>query len=213
MRFLLSITLLAIALGLFGYGSPKKDPAGSTPAPVSAADKPLATATFAGGCFWCMEPPFDKLPGVRSTVSGYTGGHVPNPTYEAVSQGTTGHVEAVQVVYDPDQISYKQLLDVFWRNVDPLSGDGQFCDRGPTYVSAIFYHDEEQRRLAEDSKKRLDGRFAQPIVTSIRPAVAFYPAEAYHQDYYQKNPIRYNFYRSRCGRDARLTTLWGTAPH
>lgn len=213
MRFLLSTTLLAIALGLLGYRSPEVGLAGSTPAPVSTADERLAIATFAGGCFWCMEPPFDKLPGVRSTTSGYTGGHVPNPSYEAVSGGNTGHVEAVQVVYDPGQISYAQLLDVFWRNIDPLSGDGQFCDRGPTYVSAVFYHDDEQRRLAEESKRKLDGRFAQPIVTSLRPAVAFYPAEAYHQDYYQKNPIRYKFYRSRCGRDARLATLWGASPH
>jgi peptide-methionine (S)-S-oxide reductase len=203
MRVLFVTTLFAMTLGL----------AGSMPATGSAADERLATATFAGGCFWCMEPPFDKLPGVHSTTSGYTGGHVPNPSYEAVSEGNTGHVEAVQVVYDPKQVSYEKLLDVFWRNVDPLSGDGQFCDRGPTYVSAIFYHDDEQRRLAEESKQRLDGRFAQPIVTSIRPAATFYPAEAYHQDYYQKNPIRYKFYRSRCGRDARLAALWGPSPH
>ncbi len=213
MRFLLSTTLLAIALGLLGYRSPEVGLAGSTPAPVSTADERLAIATFAGGCFWCMEPPFDKLPGVRSTTSGYTGGHVPNPSYEAVSGGNTGHVEAVQVVYDPGQISYAQLLDVFWRNIDPLSGDGQFCDRGPTYVSAIFYHDDEQRRLAEDSKRKLEGRFPQPIVTSIRSAVSFYPAEEYHQDYYKKNPIRYKFYRTTCGRDARLATLWGASPH
>jgi peptide-methionine (S)-S-oxide reductase len=183
------------------------------PSPSTAADELLAVATFAGGCFWCMEPPFDKLPGVRSTTSGYTGGHVPNPSYEAVSAGSTGHIEAVQVVYDPAQISYAQLLDVFWHNVDPLSGDGQFCDRGPTYVSAIFYHDEEQQRLAQDSKGKLAGRFPKPILTSIRPAVAFYPAEEYHQDYYRKNPIRYKFYRTTCGRDARLSAVWGAVPH
>lgn len=213
MRVLLSTTLLAIALGVFGARSPEVGFAGSMPAPASAAEEHLATATFAGGCFWCMEPPFDKLPGVRSTTSGYTGGHVPNPTYGAVSGGTTGHVEAVQVVYDPEQISYAKLLEVFWRNVDPLSDGGQFCDRGSTYQSAIFYHNDEQRRLAEDSKRKLEGRFPQPIVTSIRPAASFYPAEEYHQDYYQKNPIRYNFYRTKCGRDARLTTLWGTSAH
>lgn len=214
MRSWFAITLFAIAIGLSGARTPAVGLAGSMPpAPGSATDMPLATATFAGGCFWCMEPPFDKLPGVRSTTSGYTGGHVPNPTYEAVSGGTTGHIEAVQVVYDPAQVTYGQLLDVFWRNVDPLSPDGQFCDRGPTYQSAIFYHDEDQRRQAEDSKQKLDGQFAQPIVTKLLPAAPFYPAEAYHQDYYQKNPIRYTFYRSRCGRDARLTALWGTAPH
>jgi peptide-methionine (S)-S-oxide reductase len=213
MRLLLSVTLFAIALGLLWHRSPEAGLAGTTPIIISAADEHLAIATFAGGCFWCMEPPFDKLPGVRSTTSGYTGGHVPNPSYEAVSSGTTGHIEAVQVVYDPGQVSYAQLLDVFWRNVDPVSGDGQFCDRGPTYASAIFYHDEEQRRLAEDSKRQLTGRFPQPIVTTIRPAVAFYPAEAYHQDYYKKNPIRYKFYRTTCGRDTRLTALWGASPH
>jgi peptide-methionine (S)-S-oxide reductase len=213
MRLVLSVTLFAIALGLLWHRSPEAGLAGTTPTIISAADEHLAIATFAGGCFWCMEPPFDKLPGVRSTTSGYTGGHVPNPSYEAVSSGTTGHIEAVQVVYDPGQVSYAQLLDVFWRNVDPLSADGQFCDRGPTYASAIFYHDEEQRRLAEDSKRQLTGRFPQPIVTTIRPAVAFYPAEAYHQDYYKKNPIRYKFYRTTCGRDTRLTALWGASPH
>jgi len=213
MRILLSTTLLAIALGLLAYRSPEVGLAGGMPSSVSAADEHLAVATFAGGCFWCMEPPFDKLPGVRSTTSGYTGGHVPNPSYEMVSDGNTGHVEAVEVLYDPAQISYAQLLDVFWHNVDPLSGDGQFCDRGPTYVSAIFYRDDEQRRLAEDSKRKLEGRFSQPIVTKILPAAAFYPAEEYHQGYYKKNPIRYTFYRSRCGRDARLTSLWGAAAH
>ncbi len=214
MRFFLGVTVTTIALALFGYRSPEGALAGSAPA-IPAAPKNLATATFAGGCFWCMEQPFDILPGVRSTTSGYTGGHTPNPSYEAVSEGTTGHIEAVQVVYDPAQTSYTQLLDVFWRNVDPLSAEGQFCDRGPTYQSAVFYHSEEQRHLAEDSRRKLKetGRFTQPIVTGISPAVSFYPAEEYHQDYYRKNPFRYKFYRSRCGRDARLTTLWGTAPH
>ncbi len=170
-----------------------------------------AVATFAGGCFWCMEPPFDKLDGVLATTSGYTGGRKLDPTYEEVSAGGTGHFEAVQVTYDPAKVSYDRLLEVFWRNVDPLDGGGQFCDRGEQYRTAIFVHGEEQRRLAEQSKqalvdsKRLDG----PIVTEIVAAGPFYPAEEYHQDYYEKNPLRYKFYRWNCGRDQRLTQVWG----
>lgn len=179
------------------------------PAEAKASDQ--ATATFAGGCFWCMEGPFDKLDGVVSTTVGYTGGEVENPSYEQVSAGGTGHAEAVQVTYDPKQISYSELLEVFWRNIDPLTADGQFCDKGNQYRSAIFYHDYKQKRLAESSKAALaqSGRFEQPIVTEIQPATAFYPAEDYHQDYYQKNPIRYKFYRFTCGRDNRLQELWG----
>ena len=171
----------------------------------------LATATFAGGCFWCMEPPFDKLDGVVSTTSGYTGGHKRSPTYKEVSAGGTGHAEAVQVVYDPRKISYAQLLDVFWHNIDPITPDRQFCDVGNQYRSAIFVHDEMQRRIAEQSKKELNtaGRFEQPIVTQIVPTSEFYAAEDYHQDYYRKNPVRYKFYRYRCGRDKRLEELWG----
>jgi peptide-methionine (S)-S-oxide reductase len=159
-----------------------------------------------------MEGPFDALPGVVSTTSGYTGGSVPNPSYEQVSAGGTGHVEAVKVVYQPDQVSYAELLDVFWHNVDPLDAEGQFCDRGPTYRSEIFVLDAEQRRLAEASKRALEesGRFDSPIVTQIRDAGPFYPAEEYHQDYYRKNPIRYRFYRGGCGRDRRLEELWGS---
>jgi len=170
-----------------------------------------AIATFAGGCFWCMEPPFDKLEGVISTTSGYTGGHQEDPTYGEVSAGGTGHYESLQVVYDPDKVSYKQLLVVFWHNVDPLDAGGQFCDRGDQYRTAIFYHDDEQRRLAEESKRFLEeaGTFKAPIVTAIVPAGPFYPAEEYHQDYYQKNPVRYRFYRYSCGRDNRLKELWG----
>jgi peptide-methionine (S)-S-oxide reductase len=179
------------------------------PAAKGAVDDRLAVATFAGGCFWCMEPPFDELPGVVSTTSGYTGGSKVNPTYEQVSSGKTGHAEAMQVRYDPTRISYEKLLDVFWRNIDPLTANRQFCDRGPQYRSAIFYHDEEQRRLAQSSKQALDGRFGEPIVTEIEPAGAFYPAEEYHQDYYKKNPLRYKLYRWNCGRDARLTEVWG----
>jgi len=168
-------------------------------------------ATFAGGCFWCMEPPFDKLDGVISTVSGYTGGRTVDPTYEEVSSGTTGHAESLQVTYDPSRIGYEKLLDVFWHNIDPLARDRQFCDIGEQYRSAIFYHDDEQKRLAEASKRALEqsGRFKQPIATQIVATAPFYPAEEYHQDYYKKNPIRYKFYRYNCGRDQRLKELWG----
>ena len=173
----------------------------------------MKIATFAGGCFWCMEPPYDKLDGVISTVSGYTGGRTVDPTYEEVSSGTTGHAESLQVTYDPSRIGYQKLLDVFWRNVDPLARDRQFCDIGEQYRSAIFYHDDEQKRLAEASKRALEqsGRFKQPIATQIVAALPFYPAEEYHQDYYKKNPIRYKFYRYNCGRDQRLKELWGEA--
>jgi peptide-methionine (S)-S-oxide reductase len=176
----------------------------------SAPSSPTAKATFAGGCFWCMEPPYDELAGVLSTVSGYTGGTKKNPTYEEVSTGATGHAEAVQITYDPAKITYQRLLEVFWRNVDPLTANGQFCDIGSQYRSAIFYHDETQKRLAEESKKALQGRFKQPIATQIVPASEFYPAEEYHQDYYKKNPIRYYVYTSGCGRERRLREVWGS---
>jgi peptide-methionine (S)-S-oxide reductase len=171
----------------------------------------LRTATFAGGCFWCMEPPFDKLAGVHSTTSGYIGGHQTNPTYRQVSAGGTGHTEAVQIVYDPGKISYAQLLEVFWRNVDPTTADRQFCDVGSQYRTGIFYHDDAQRGAAEESKRMLRAHkpFEEPVVTEITAAGTFYPAEDYHQDYYMKNPIRYKFYRYSCGRDARLEELWG----
>jgi peptide-methionine (S)-S-oxide reductase len=176
-----------------------------------ADSRPLAKATFAGGCFWCMEPPFDKLEGVISTTSGYTGGHKTHPTYQEVSVGGTGHAEAVEIVYDPAKISYARLLEVFWHNIDPTTPNGQFCDKGTQYRSAIFYHDETQKRLAEEAKQALEASkpFTAPIVTEITPASEFYPAEDYHQDYYQKNPIRYKFYRHNCGRDQRLRELWG----
>ena len=171
----------------------------------------LAKATFAGGCFWCMEPPFDKLDGVISTTSGYTGGQRRHPTYGEVSSGRTAHAEAVEVVYDPDKITYAQLLDVFWINIDPLTRNRQFCDRGAQYRTAIFFHDEEQERLARETKRRIEesGRFADPVVTQIVEAGEFWAAEDYHQDYYSKNPIRYKFYRFNCGRDRRLKKLWG----
>ena len=168
-----------------------------------------AVATFAGGCFWCVEADFDKVEGVISTTSGYTGGHAANPTYEQVSHGGTGHAEAVEVVYDPAKVSYNKLLDVFWHNIDPLAKDRQFCDHGDQYRSAIFYRGEEQHALAEASKGAVEKRFKQSVATQIVPAGPFYKAEEYHQDYYLKNPIRYKFYRFNCGRDARLEELWG----
>ena len=168
-------------------------------------------ATFAGGCFWCMEHPFDELEGVISTTSGYTGGHKQDPTYKEVSRGGTGHAEAVQIVYDPKQVSYAKLLDVYWHNIDPTDPHGQFCDKGNQYRSEIFYHDKEQRELAEQSKTALIEHkpFSGDVVTAITPASVFYPAEDYHQDYYIKNPIRYRYYRYGCGRDKRLEELWG----
>ncbi|HEY6863748.1 MAG TPA: peptide-methionine (S)-S-oxide reductase MsrA [Burkholderiales bacterium] len=189
--------------------------AATMPALAQAPQQGLEKATFAGGCFWCMEPPFDKLPGVVSTTSGYTGGTKPNPTYEEVSSGRTGHAESVEVLYDPKQISYEKLLDTFWHNIDPTVRDRQFCDIGTQYRTAIFVHNDEQRRVAERSKAELEKTkpFKQDIVTPIVPASAFYPAEEYHQDFYKKNPIRYKFYRDGCGRDARLKELWGSAPH
>jgi peptide-methionine (S)-S-oxide reductase len=170
-----------------------------------------AVATFAGGCFWCMEPPYDKLPGVKATISGYTAGQKVNPTYPEVSSGSTGHTEAVQVVYDPKVVSYDKLLEVFWVNVDPTVKDRQFCDSGTQYRTGIFYHDEAQRKAAEASRSAIEKSkpFKDPIVTPIEMAGAFYPAEEYHQDYYKKNPTRYQIYRSGCGRDARLKQLWG----
>jgi peptide-methionine (S)-S-oxide reductase len=178
-----------------------------------AADTPANTARaiVAGGCFWCMEAPFDEIPGVISTTSGYTGGNKRNPTYEEVSAGGTGHAEAVEIVYDPARVGYEQLLQVYWRNIDPVAVDRQFCDAGTQYRSAIFYVDEEQRRLAEASRAELaaSGKFKEPIATAIEPAGRFYPAEAYHQNYYSENRVRYRFYRNGCGRDRRLHEIWG----
>lgn len=170
----------------------------------------LAKAVFAGGCFWCMEHPYDEIDGVKSTISGYIGGHKKNPTYEEVSSGETGHTEAVQITYDPEKVSYKELLDIFWHNIDPTVKNRQFCDVGSQYRSGIYYLDEEQKKLAEESKEELvkSKRFKN-IHTEIEPASVFYPAEEYHQDYYIKNPIRYRLYRYGCGRDKRLEELWG----
>jgi len=177
---------------------------------LSAAPPPQrAKATFAGGCFWCMEPPFERLKGVLSVTSGYTGGRVARPSYEAVSAGYTGHREAVEIVYDPAQISYQKLLDVYWHNVDPFDRSGQFCDKGEQYRTAIFVHDAGQRRLAEVSKQAVGVKFHDDVVTDILTAGPFYAAEDYHQDYYKKNPLRYKFYRFNCGRDQRLREVWG----
>lgn len=181
--------------------------------PISAKEK-LETAIFAGGCFWCMESPFEKVPGVKDVVSGYTGGNKDNPTYEEVSSGTTGHVEAILITYDPNKVSYEQLLYIFWRQIDPTDSDGQFVDRGKQYRSVIFYQTKEQKALAEKSKMELDKskRFEAPIVTEIISATKFYPAEDYHQDYYKKNPVRYNYYRYGSGRDQFLKKIWQKEP-
>jgi len=182
--------------------------------PIAEPPPERAGAIFAGGCFWCMEPPFDALPGVLATTSGYTGGSVVNPSYEQVSSGKTGHVEAVKIEYDAKRVSYSQLLEVFWHNVDPTDAGGQFCDRGPQYTTAIFTSDDEQLAEATAAKEKLDASHAlqKPVVTAIRPAGPFYPAEDYHQNYYEKNPLRYKVYRGGCGRDHVLEQLWGTAP-
>ena len=181
----------------------------------SAAENDLKVATFAGGCFWCVEADFDNVPGVVRTISGYTGGDLINPTYKQVSAGGTGHREAVQIFYDPNKVSYAMLLEVFWRSVDPTDDGGQFCDRGESYKTAIFANSPEQKRLSEESKRnlQLSAVLDQPTVTSIEVAGPFYPAEDYHQNYYMKNPLRYKFYRYRCGRDARINELWGKDAH
>jgi peptide-methionine (S)-S-oxide reductase len=168
-----------------------------------------ATATFAGGCFWCVEEAFDAVDGVLSTTSGYTGGQRRNPTYEQVSSGETGHVEAVRVVFDPSKVSYEKLLEVFWRNVDAVDAGGQFCDRGSQYRAAVFYHSNEQRQQAEASKADIAARLGQAVVTDIVAAGPFYQADEYHQDYYKRNPLRYKFYKWNCGRAQRLEALWG----
>ncbi len=200
--------LLAALLTACGPTSAQTPETTASPPSSGAAD---GVAVFAGGCFWCTEADFDKVPGVFSTISGYIGGSVANPTYQQVSAGTTGHTEAVQVRYDPSKTSYAKLLEAFWPTIDPLTANAQFCDHGSQYRSAIFYGTADQQTQAEASKAALQnsGRFNQPIVTEILPASTFYPAEDYHQDYYQKNPLRYAYYRRGCGRDARLEQLWG----
>lgn len=193
-------SLLGITLLLFSFS------------PLNSNASKSAQAIFAGGCFWCMEQPFDALDGVLDTVSGYTGGHVVNPDYREVSSGKTGHTEAIQVTYDPDKVSYQELLKVFWHNIDPLDGGGQFCDRGSQYRSEIFTANQEERKLAEMSRQQLVDKdlFDKPIATQITEASTFYPAESYHQNYYQTNPTRYKFYKWNCGRQQRLDEVWKT---
>jgi peptide-methionine (S)-S-oxide reductase len=198
--------------GLLLAGEGATQPTAKPATAVTATAVPAtAEAVFAGGCFWCTESDFDKLPGVLSTTSGYIGGHVENPTYEEVSYGASGHTEAVLVRYDPRKVSYAQLLEFFWPTIDPVTANAQFCDKGSQYRSAIFYGNPEEQRLAEASKAALDksGRLPAPVVTEILSATTFYPAEDYHQDYHSKNPIRYSYYRNGCGRDDRLQQLWG----
>jgi len=183
---------------------------GTAPAPALVSGQ--AEAVFAGGCFWCMESPFSDLPGVISVTSGYTGGDAPHPSYEEVSSGRTGHMEAVRVLYDPARVTYMHLLDVFWRNIDPIQTDGQFCDRGPQYRTAVFVRTEDERRLATESSERVAHQLGASVVTEIRDAGTFWIAEEYHQDFHIKNPERYGSYRASCGRDARLDELWGETP-
>ena len=182
---------------------------------LAAADENLQVATFAGGCFWCVESDFDHVPGVVRTISGYTGGTTANPTYKQVSAGGTGHLEAVRIFFDPAKVGYTALLEVFWRSVDPTDAGGQFCDRGESYQTAIYANSFDQKRQAEASKLNLEQSaiLDAPVVTPIHAAGPFYPAEAYHQDYYEKNPLRYKFYRYGCGRDARIQALWGGEAH
>jgi peptide methionine sulfoxide reductase msrA/msrB len=205
--FAIAMTLLFVITGCQRADSGKREVRTEMP----KEEKALKIGTFAGGCFWCTEADFEKLPGVVKVISGYTGGHKENPTYKEVSSGTTGHVEAVQVYYDPSKLTYAELLDYFWRHIDPTDGGGQFVDRGAQYRSVIFYHDEEQKRSAEKSKEELNqsGRFKKPVVTEIVPLTKFYEAEDYHQDYYKKNPLRYKYYRFNSGRDQFLEKTWG----
>jgi peptide-methionine (S)-S-oxide reductase len=203
-NFLTSIRFIALLLGgllVIPQGSYAKDSLQQT------------KATFAGGCFWCMEEAFEEVEGVASVVSGYTGGQVEKPTYEQVSAGGTDHTESIEVTFDPTRVTYQQLLEVFWQNVDPTTPNAQFCDHGNQYRTAIFYHDENQRQLIDESKQRIERAktFPEPIVTEISPASAFYPAEEYHQDFYTKNPIRYKYYKWNCGRAKRLEQLWGNS--
>jgi methionine-S-sulfoxide reductase len=204
--------LLVVALAALAArcaGAPETAPL----PPVGAAIDPATadTVVFAGGCFWCMEKPFEQLPGVGSVVSGFAGGTVPNPTYDQVSTKTTGHYEVVQIVYDPAQVSYETLLRAFWHNIDPFQADGQFCDRGSPYRSAVFAGSAEERALAEASRAEIAARFGRQVATEVLPDAPFYAAEAYHQDFYRTNPTRYQSYRAGCGRDARLAAIWGPA--
>lgn len=183
----------------------------SWPISVVQGAPSVAKAYFAGGCFWCMEEAFEKVEGVTAVVSGYMGGTVANPTYEEVSAGRTGHAESIEVTYDPTKVTYQKLLDAFWRNIDPVTANAQFCDHGNQYRSVVFYSTDEEKRLAEESKAAIEQakKFTTPITTQLVPSLTFYPAEDYHQDYYKKNPIRYKYYKFSCGRAQRLEALWG----
>ena len=205
-RFAFTVLLGGMLVLSAGAPSPARTPTGA----AAMADT-LEVATFAGGCFWCVEEAFDEVEGVAATVSGYTGGDIADPSYRQVSEGGTGHYEAVNVFFDPDVVSYAEVLETFWRNVDPTDGGGQFCDRGDQYRSAIFVRNSRQRALAEASRRELEDTRSFPIVTEILPATTFWPAEEYHQDYYRKNPVRYRFYKFNCGRKARLEEVWGAA--
>lgn len=217
-QLLAGLTMLGLVL-MVVYGMQRQLPAGQAETAVSQPAAPpeqgLAVATFAGGCFWCMESPFDKLPGVKSTTSGYTGGQLANPSYELVSAGSSGYAEAVRIVYDPKLISYGKLLEVFWHQINPTTPDQQFVDVGSQYRTAIFYHDESQKAQALKTRAELESsnRFGRPIVTEIVPAGTFWPAEAYHQDFYQKNPEHYENYREHSGRDQYLDQIWGAQGH
>ena len=204
MRRHTALSILAVAIFLIGAWNVQTTS-------QAVADATLGKAYFAGGCFWCMEEAFENVEGVLSVTSGYMGGTVANPSYEEVSAGRTGHAESVEVVYDPARVSYQKLLDAFWRNVDPITPNAQFCDHGSQYRSAIFFQTDEEKRASEVSKQAIEQskRFAEPIVTQIVQASQFYPAEEYHQDFYKKNPIRYKVYKYNCGRAQRLETLWG----
>lgn len=208
-RTSLAVALALVATACAGAGAPETESAAVETAPVD--DAGLERAIFAGGCFWCMEPPFDELEGVVATTSGYAGGPERNPTYKQVAYGLTGHTEVVEVLYDPEKIGYRELLDVFWRNIDPLTKDAQFCDKGSQYRTAIFFGTEKEGRLARESKEMIEqsGILNGPIVTEILPAGDFWPAEEYHQDFYKKNPDHYKRYRTGCGRDRTLRRIWG----
>jgi peptide-methionine (S)-S-oxide reductase len=209
MKPLVRILTVALALALGSHCSLGQAPAPGKPEPAKPVAAGLEKATFAGGCFWCMQGEFEELPGVKSVVAGYTGGTTRNPTYEQVSSGGTGHFESVEITFDPSKISYDRLLDVYWHNVDPLTPYGQFCDRGEQYRTAIFVHDDAQRRAAEASKAKVEQQLKAKVVTLILAASTFWPAEEYHQDYYKKNPFRYGLYRKGCGRDELLEQIWG----
>ena len=204
------LTVLFSAVATLATPTFAAPPSGVKPLPPG-----VQVATFAGGCFWCMQPAFDAFfgKGVLTTSVGYTGGTKDKPTYEEVSSGATGHRESIEVSYDPNQVGYEKLLEVFWANIDPVDSKGQFCDKGEQYTSAIFTHGAEQKRMAEESKKKQATRLGTSIATEVLAAAKFYPAEDYHQSYYEKNPVRYKFYRFNCGRDKRLKEVWGKSPH